>query len=75
MENNLVQNLHRMQNDLKAHNRSRDALLTLYIKKRLTKSVESYYADLMRAQSAVEQRDARKVFKEILKEEKNAQHN
>ena len=67
MESNLVQNLRRMQSDLKAHNRSKDALLALYIKKRLTKSVESYYADLMKAQAAVEQRDARKVFKEILK--------
>ena len=45
----IVENLNNMLKDLSQHNRSRETLLPFYVDLRLTKSIQSYYADLLAA--------------------------
>ncbi len=65
----IVENLNNMLKDLSQHNRSRETLLPFYVDLRLTKSIQSYYADLLAAQKTLEERDARKVLKALSEED------
>lgn len=59
----LDSSIRRMLSDIKTHNRDRDSLLQHYIQARLDKSIRSYYADLVRVQAILEQKEARRVLR------------
>lgn len=61
--------LNNMLKDLKAHRRPKESLINYYVQTRLTKSIQSYYSDLLKAQAQLEAREARKVFKEMVRGE------
>ena len=67
----LVDTINKMLEELKIHKRSRDYLSSYYVQTRLTKSIQNYYADLLKAQASLENMDARRVLKEVTKEDTN----
>lgn len=66
-----VDTINKMLEELKIHKRSRDYLSSYYVQTRLTKSIQNYYADLLKAQASLENMDARRVLKEVTKEDTN----
>lgn len=66
-----VDTINKMLEELKTRKRSRDYLSSYYVQTRLTKSIQNYYADLLKAQASLESMDARKVLKEVTKEDTN----
>lgn len=69
----LVDTINKMLKELDSHRRSRDYLSSYYVQTRLTKSIQNYYADLLKAQASLENMDARKVLKEVTKEDTSVQ--
>ena len=65
-----VDTIRSMLDDLEKHKRSKDSLTTFYVQARLTKSIQSYYSDLLKAQASLEASNTKKVFKELVQEDK-----
>lgn len=61
--------INHMLKDLDSHKRAKDSLAAFYVQARLTKSIQSYYSDLLKAQASLEASNTKKVFKEMIKEE------
>ena len=67
-----VQTLNNMLADIKSRGGSHEELLQKYVQSRLNKSIQNYYADLLKVQASLQAQEARKVFREMLKGEPNA---
>ena len=62
--------LHKMLDDIHAHNRRRRELLEYYVNTRLDKSIQSYYEELMDSYNALTKRDAARVLRRAMEGEK-----
>lgn len=67
---NVERTLRNMLNDLSSHHRDKSELLTHYVNSRLDKSLKNYYEELMQTYDYLTRRDAERVLKRALKEEK-----
>ncbi len=65
-----IDTIRSMLEDLEKHKRPKDSLTSLYVQARLTKSIQSYYSDLLKAQASLEASNTKKVFKELVQEDK-----
>lgn len=65
-----VDTIRSMLEDLEKHKRPKDSLTSFYVQARLTKSIQSYYSDLLKAQTSLEASNTKKVFKELVQEDK-----
>lgn len=54
-----------MIEDLNQHHRSKPELLTYHVNKRLTKSLQNYYHDLMEAYNNLVRKDAAKILNKV----------
>ena len=67
---NVERTLRNMLNDLSEHHRHKSELLTHYVNSRLDKSLKNYYEELMQTYDYLTRRDAERVLRRALKEEK-----
>lgn len=67
---NVERTLRNMLNDLSEHHRDKSELLTHYVNSRLDKSLKNYYEELMQTYDYLTRRDAERVLRRALKEDK-----